>query len=538
MINQTDLHGIRPPPAPGQRKMNLCKRTRIAVWNVQTLLRPGHAALLSRELSQYNIALAGLCETRWRGTGETSAGDHFFIWSGPDNNSGLYGVALAIPLRIKRTLIAWTPINDRLLTARLSHQHGKITVIVAYSPTEVAEDQTKDAFYDQLLDAILAAPPHDIVIVLTDANATISVDPRHTIRPAITGPVHVDTITNNNGDRLLHLCRSTNLCISDTWFPRKRIHHWTWYSPDGKTKKAIDHILISARWKSSVTNCRVFRGAQLGNTDHRMLIANLRLKLKATTPAKRIQKLDSSRFQDPAIKESYSCAISNRFSALDGESLTDWSLFKSEVVQAAFDTIGQQHQSPKKPWISQETLDIINHRRAARLRGDLDEYRRLNCHRNMSIRRDREKFWSDQASILEKASRHNNKRLIFKLLRQAKSGPRHRCCLVKDTSGNILSDELKCIGRWKEHFSQLLNHPPVPEDPTLNSISAVPNPDCDLSPVTPAEVKFALQKIKNNKAPGICSITAEMLKAGGNNLILWLTQIINHVWVLETLPDD
>ena len=149
MINQTDLHGIRPPPAPGQRKMNLCERTRIAVWNVQTLLRPGHAALLSRELSRYNIALAGLCETRWRGTGETSAGDHFFIWSGPDNNSGLYGVALVIPLRIKRTLISRTPINDRLLTARLLHQHGKITVVVAYSPTEVAEDQTKDTLYDQ-----------------------------------------------------------------------------------------------------------------------------------------------------------------------------------------------------------------------------------------------------------------------------------------------------------------------------------------------------------------------------------------------------
>lgn len=29
-----------------------------------------------------------------------------------------------------------------------------------------------------------------------------------------------------------------------------------------------------------------------------------------------------------------------------------------------------------------------------------------------------------------------------------------------------------------------------------------------------------------------------MLKAGGDNIILWLTEIINHVWVSESLPDD
>lgn len=70
----------------------------------------------------------------------------------------------------------------------------------------------------------------------------------------------------------------------DTLFPRKNIYKWTWYSPNGRTRKALDHILISSQWKSSITNCRVYRGDQLGNTDHRLLIAQLRLKLKATTP--------------------------------------------------------------------------------------------------------------------------------------------------------------------------------------------------------------------------------------------------------------
>ena len=57
------------------------------------------------------------------------------------------------------------------------------------------------------------------------------------------------------------------------------------------------------------------------------------------------------------------------------------------------------------------------------------------------------------------------------------------------------------------------------------------DPDCSITPVTTAEVKAALAKLKNGKAPGICTITAEMLRAGGDNILRWLTQIINFVWV-------
>jgi len=36
----------------------------------------------------------------------------------------------------------------------------------------------------------------------------------------------------------------------------------------------------------------------------------------------------------------------------------------------------------------------------------------------------------------------------------------------------------------------------------------------------------------------ICKITSEMLKAGGNNIIRWLTHIINDVWHSKNLPED
>jgi len=112
--------------------MNLKHNVRIATWNVQTLLRPGSTTLLSYELSRYNISIAGLCESRWPGSGECSATDYAFIWSGPTDGRGLYGVALAMLHRICNSLVSWSPVSDRILTARFLHSHGKITIIVAY----------------------------------------------------------------------------------------------------------------------------------------------------------------------------------------------------------------------------------------------------------------------------------------------------------------------------------------------------------------------------------------------------------------------
>ena len=520
--------------------LNLRRKSRVATWNVQTLLRDGYTELLSKELTRYDVSIAGLCETRWRNTGEKSVEGYHYLWSGPHNNSGLYGVALAIPLRLRSSLMCWKPVSSRLLTARLHHHHGKMTVIVAYAPTDVATDEAKDSYAEQLHRLVQSAPPHDIVLVLTDANATLSEDLHDpTLRP-VAGPVLYDSITNDNGRRLVDLCRSENLTIVDTYFPRKRIHHHTWYSPDGRTKKALDHILVSTRWKSFVTQCRVYRGAQLANTDHRLLAADLKLKLKCQRNTAHQIRLNSSKLHEPALQQAYACNISNRFNALSLDLANDWDTFKAAVIDAATDTIGQGRPPPKKPWISERTLGIIDLRREARLRGEMQTYRRLNGLRNEAIREDKEAYWDNQATQLEEAARHNDLRQMYGILKKAKADPNPRSTLIKDSDGRVLSTETECTSRWREHFSDLLNHPPVPDDPVLSADAnnSITQQDCQTGLVTAAEVRAAMKKLKNFKAPGVCGITAEMLKQGGNNIILWLVEIINWVWINNTLPND
>jgi len=91
-----------------------------------------------------------------------------------------------------------------------------------------------------------------------------------------------------------------------------------------------------------------------------------------------------------------------------------------------------------------------------------------------------------------------------------------------------------------EHFSNVLHHPPVSLDRDLEASShaAEPSLECSTDPVTVDEVEKAEQLLKNNRAPGFCKITSEMLKAGGDNIIRWKKHIINEVWHSENLPED
>jgi len=237
-----------------------------------------------------------------------------------------------MPHHIRNSLVSWSPVSDPILTARFLHRHGKMTIIVAYAPTDVTDDPAKDAFFDKLHQVVQNAPPHDITVILTDANATVSCSSRSDETKSAIGTTFVDLRTNDNGRSLLNLCGLNDLSIVETWFPRKKIHQWTWYSPDGRTCKALDHIIVTRRWRSFVTNARVYRGAQLGNTDHRMLVGTFKLNLKLSRPARNSRPLDSCRLEDPTIASAYKCSISNKFNALADAARSDWKNFAEEVT--------------------------------------------------------------------------------------------------------------------------------------------------------------------------------------------------------------
>ena len=45
-----------------------------------------------------------------------------------------------------RALTKWSPINERIIEARLTGRKAELTVIACYTPNNDADDRTKDSF--------------------------------------------------------------------------------------------------------------------------------------------------------------------------------------------------------------------------------------------------------------------------------------------------------------------------------------------------------------------------------------------------------
>ena len=152
-------------------------------------------------MDNYNISLLAISETRWTGSGiRQLASKHHIAYSGRLDNHHDRGVAILMTDQIRKSLIEWKPINDRLLTARFYSTYTKLSIIACYAPTEVAEDDDKNIFYDKLQEAIESTPRHDILIILGDLNAKVG---KENIGKETTMGTHGVGDRNKNGERLI-----------------------------------------------------------------------------------------------------------------------------------------------------------------------------------------------------------------------------------------------------------------------------------------------------------------------------------------------
>ena len=122
---------------------------------------------------------------------------------------------------------------------------------------------------------------------------------------------------NENGERLADICGLNDLVIGSTIFEHKEIHKLRWISPDGNAKNQIDHVLINGRWKHSLHNVTVKRGADVGS-DHHLLLATVKLQLRRN-PVKTEEKgqwCNIARLINPDVSKNFSLAVKNKYEAL------------------------------------------------------------------------------------------------------------------------------------------------------------------------------------------------------------------------------
>ena len=108
--------------------------------------------------------------------------------------------------------------------------------------------------------------------------------------PGVTGKFGPG-VQNEAGQRLIEFCQENALVIANTLFEQHKRRLYTWTSPDSQHRNQIDYILCSQRWSSSIQSAKIRPGADCGS-DHELLIAKFRLKLKKVGKTTRPFKYD------------------------------------------------------------------------------------------------------------------------------------------------------------------------------------------------------------------------------------------------------
>ena len=85
---------------------------------------------------------------------------------------------------------------------------------------------------------------------------------------------------NEAGQRLIEFCQENALVIANTLYQQHKRRLYTWTSPDGQHQNQIDYILCSQDEDALyIESAKTRPGADCGS-DHELLIAKFRLKLK------------------------------------------------------------------------------------------------------------------------------------------------------------------------------------------------------------------------------------------------------------------
>ncbi|XP_039297373.1 craniofacial development protein 2-like [Nilaparvata lugens] len=174
------------------------------------------------EMQKFNLDILALQEVRWKGSGRIDKKDFSLYYSGNPEKSGMYGTAFMINANLRKSVLGFEPISDRVCRIRIKGRFWNTSMISAYAPTEEAPEEDKVTFYDQLAGLCGRVPKHDIVLLLGDFNAKIG---KEVFLAEVAGKNTLHDECNKMEDCLLSLLRNIILLLPAQNLNTKR---YTW----------------------------------------------------------------------------------------------------------------------------------------------------------------------------------------------------------------------------------------------------------------------------------------------------------------------
>jgi hypothetical protein len=222
---------------------------------------------------------------------------------------------------------------------------------------------------------------------------------------------------NQNGKMFSNFFASHDLIIGGTIFPHKKCHKVAWVSPDHTKVNQIDHIAVDRKLRSSLTDVRNKRGADIGS-DHHLVLAEFKLRIMVAGKKfeSRRKKVIVQKLKGKKKYEEFKVELRNHFQVLsslsedcDDDVNIKWMKIKEVYLETSEKVLGYRDQKQKE-WMSDETWNKIKDMKEIKSRINNSktqqqkaiaqaQYTEANVQVKRSVRRDKRR-WVDELAQL------------------------------------------------------------------------------------------------------------------------------------------
>jgi hypothetical protein len=412
------------------------------------------------------------------------------------------GVGLLMNYHTMKCLTSVKKYSHRIMSASFTGNPAT-TILSCYSPTNCSNEEDVINFYKNLSDALRDIPAHNMVLICGDFNAKLGTDD-------VLFSFH--NSTNRNGSYLLDLVNSFNLVVTNTKFRKPHRKLWTFQYPNA-SKAQLDYILVRKKWINSVQNVEAYSTLVTVGSDHRVITAKVKLRLRAPKAKKNTAR--SLNFKalchNNELQDKYAIKVANYFDPLLQEKDILSFQEKYDLLQTACNKAAEE-TLPKKPKSTFKSISQTQKVKAARIAYISATKEGSNIQQSKQLLTDA--YISEEKALLESH---------IEQVRQASHSSKHSIAwkIVNDISGRKESKPTRLKGTseerksaWLKHFSNLLGRPPsIPDkDFTITQVVEEVLP-ISTSEFTIAELEEALSQSRPGGALGLDNIPLELWKS-------------------------
>ncbi|KAK6178046.1 hypothetical protein SNE40_012884 [Patella caerulea] len=446
--------------------------------------------------------------------------------------------------------------SDKILVLEVRHETVHILLITVLLPST---NQSMEEYRNVLNDvqAVYDAYSSDFVVIVTgDFNGQISRQ---------FGAKNPET-ANQRGKELEKFIKE-NMLISVNSQDSCAGPDCTYYSHDGSTCSLIDHVLVPECYSQVINKCSIVDDHPLNISDHHPVAFVMDLNVHRTDDSRKPLRPLCINWGKASEVEliCYKNCVSSKLYDLEVEcnTIEDINSAIIDLVcilhEAAFLNLPQKrfrnYLKPYWKYLNVKQLhdkmrmNRANWVAAGRPRGmQFKSFRRYKASKD-EFRREidlaKERYENEQYDLIERACEVD----IGTFFNATKSVRRGNWRISEIKHGDkILHESYEICAAWKEHFEKLA-YPTESEEfndafrmkiedkfKTLCETTYTFMDKDETLPITENEEIKAIKRMKNGKAFGHDSITAEHMKYGGASVSKYLCRIYNGIVQLEEYP--